>query len=113
MRSSPSTPAAQEALTWIPFADLIAPAMFLLPPFLRQFLRQRRKGKKPRIFLHDEQLVADAVDGFGEGRDPWRWRRGGHGEHDGDDPDDDPQRRQRSSELVGPDGCERVAERAP
>ena len=31
--------------------------MFLLPPFLRQFLRQRRKGKKPRIFLQDEQLA--------------------------------------------------------
>ncbi len=32
--------------------------MFLLPPFIRQFLSQRRKEKKPRIFLHDEQLVS-------------------------------------------------------
>jgi len=31
--------------------------MFLLPPFFRQFLRQRRKGKRSRVFLHDEQLV--------------------------------------------------------
>ena len=31
--------------------------MFLLPPFLRQFFRKRQKGKKPRIYLHDEQLV--------------------------------------------------------
>ncbi len=31
--------------------------MFLLPPFLRQFLAKRRKEKRPRIFLKDEQLV--------------------------------------------------------
>ncbi len=30
--------------------------MFLLPPFLRQFFRKRQKAKKPRIYLHDEQL---------------------------------------------------------
>ncbi len=32
--------------------------MLLLPPFLRQFLTRKRKGDKPRIYLHDEQLVA-------------------------------------------------------
>jgi DNA-binding CsgD family transcriptional regulator len=31
--------------------------MFLLPPFLRQFFGKRPKGKKPRVFLKDEQLV--------------------------------------------------------
>jgi DNA-binding CsgD family transcriptional regulator len=31
--------------------------MFLLPPFLRQFLRKRHNKKKPRIYLKDEQLV--------------------------------------------------------
>ena len=31
--------------------------MFLLPPFFRQFLKRWRKRSKPRIFLHDEQLV--------------------------------------------------------
>ncbi len=31
--------------------------MFLLPPFLRQFLAERQKEKGPRIFLKDEQLV--------------------------------------------------------
>lgn len=31
--------------------------MFLLPPFLQQFLAKRQKGKKPRIYLRDEQLV--------------------------------------------------------
>ncbi len=45
-------------MTWILFADLITPAMLLLPPFLRQFLTRRKKEKKPRIYLHDEQLVA-------------------------------------------------------
>ncbi len=31
--------------------------MFLLPPFLKQFLAKRRKKNKPRVFLKDEQLV--------------------------------------------------------
>ncbi|MGE5073394.1 MAG: response regulator transcription factor [Anaerolineae bacterium] len=31
--------------------------MFLLPPFLKQFLRKRKNKKKPRIYLKDEQLV--------------------------------------------------------
>ncbi len=29
---------------------------FLLPPFLKQFFSRRHKKKKPRIYLHDEQL---------------------------------------------------------
>ena len=31
--------------------------MFLLPPFLRQFLAKRRKEKEPRVYLKDDQLV--------------------------------------------------------
>lgn len=31
--------------------------MFLLPPFLKQFFGKKRKGKKPRIYLDDAQLV--------------------------------------------------------
>ncbi len=31
--------------------------MFLLPPFLQQFLTRRRKEKKPRIYLKDEQMA--------------------------------------------------------
>ena len=31
--------------------------MFLLPPFLRQFLRKRQKEQKQRVFLRDEQVV--------------------------------------------------------
>ena len=31
--------------------------MFLLPPFLRQFLRQRQEQKRSRVFLKDEHLV--------------------------------------------------------
>ena len=30
--------------------------MFLLPPFLRQFLAKSRQGKKPRVYLKDDQL---------------------------------------------------------
>ena len=31
--------------------------MFLLPPFLRQFFRERQKGQEPRVFLRDEPMV--------------------------------------------------------
>ncbi len=31
--------------------------MFLIPPFIRQFLSKRRKESKSRLFLHDELLV--------------------------------------------------------
>ncbi len=31
--------------------------MFLLPPFLRQFLAKKQKEEAPRIYLRDEQLV--------------------------------------------------------
>ncbi len=31
--------------------------MFLLPPFLRQFIERVRQHDKPRIFLRDDQLV--------------------------------------------------------
>jgi DNA-binding CsgD family transcriptional regulator len=31
--------------------------MFLLPPFLRQFFRERQKGQEPRVFLKDELMV--------------------------------------------------------
>ncbi len=31
--------------------------MFLLPPFIRHYLRERRKGRNNRVFLHDEQVV--------------------------------------------------------
>ncbi len=31
--------------------------MFLLPPFLRQFLGRKLKQRKLRAYLHDEQLV--------------------------------------------------------
>jgi DNA-binding CsgD family transcriptional regulator len=40
--------------------------MFLLPPFLRQFFRKRRKEKKPHIYLHDEQLVVHVRKVAGE-----------------------------------------------
>src|SRR5512138_212928 len=32
-------------------------AMFLLPPFLKQFLYKLRKEDPPRLYLRDEQLV--------------------------------------------------------
>ncbi len=31
--------------------------MFLLPPFIRQYLRERQKGRTTRVFLQDEQVV--------------------------------------------------------
>ncbi|MGE5250989.1 MAG: response regulator transcription factor, partial [Bacteroidota bacterium] len=33
------------------------PIMFILPPFLRQFLSKRRKQRKARSFLSDEQIA--------------------------------------------------------
>ncbi len=44
--------------------------MLLLPPFLRQFLTRKRKGNKPRLFLHDEQLVTHVRKIAGEQHRP-------------------------------------------
>src|SRR5512146_2288257 len=40
--------------------------MFLLPPFLRQFLGRKLKQRKLRAYLHDEQLIVHVRKVAGE-----------------------------------------------